>query len=167
MNTRLPEPPDGMSFDDVQLFFVGVLPGDAERGLAPAYHHRILVNDADVGHINFKVGNSPHVRRYAGHVGFNVKAVYRGNGYARKACRALTPLVLEHFEEVILTTDPENVPSIRTIEGLGARFLETVSVPVDDPQYAAGSRMKRRYAWRPRAPIEAAVPPFAEAAIAG
>jgi tagatose 1,6-diphosphate aldolase len=147
MNTMLAEPPDGLTYDDVRLFYVGIMPGDEDRGLAPYYHHRILVNDADVGHVNFRVGDTDHVRLYAGHLGYDVKPVYRGHGYAGKACRALAPLVVRHYDDVILTADADNAASIKTIEKLGATFLEELPVPPTDPQFKRGSRIKRRYRW--------------------
>lgn len=149
MKSVLPEPPAALAFDDVSLFYVGVMPGDWLRGLAPFYHHRIVVNSADVGHINFRVGDSEHVRLSAGHVGYEVKPYYRGHGYAGKACRALAPLLRRHYVEIILTTDPDNLPSIRTIERLGLQFLDEVTVPPHDPQFARGSRIKRRYVGMP------------------
>lgn len=63
MDSLLSEPPDGLAFQDVRLFFVGIIPGDDERGLVPTYHHRILVEDADVGFINFRVGNTEFVKK--------------------------------------------------------------------------------------------------------
>lgn len=149
MKSLLPEPPEGLAFEDVNLFYVGVMPGDERRGLVPYYHHRILVESADVGHINFKVGDTDHVRLYAGHVGFEVKPVYRGHGYAEKACRALIPLMTQHYEDVILTADPTNLASLRTIERLGASFENELPVPETDPQFLRGARTKRRYRWSP------------------
>lgn len=151
MKTMLPAPPEGLAYEDVSLFFVGVMPGDEQHGLVPYYHHRILVDSADVGHINFKVGDTDHVRLYAGHVGFEVKPVYRGHGYAEKACRALVPLMTRHYDDVILTADPTNLASLRTIERLGARFESELPVPENDPQYSRGARIKRRYRWWPGA----------------
>lgn len=52
-------------------------------------------------------------------------------------------------DRVILTADPANTPSIRTIQKLGAKFLGEVEVPPDDPAYAGGARHKRRYEWAP------------------
>jgi len=151
MKAWLPEPPEGLAHEDVRLFFVGVMPGDDQRGLVPYYHHRILVDLADVGHINFKVGDTDHVRLYAGHVGFDVKPMYHGHDFAGKACHALIPLVRRHYDEVILTADPDNLASIRTIEKLGACFADERPVSEHDPQFAGGSRIKRRYVWTPQA----------------
>jgi hypothetical protein len=41
------------------------------------------------------------------------------------------------------------VASRRTIERLGAEFIDEVPVPEHDPHYARGSRIKRRYLWKP------------------
>jgi tagatose 1,6-diphosphate aldolase len=134
----------------IRLRFSKILPGDPPRGLAPAYHFKVLNgSDAEVGHINLRVGSSRHVLFAAGHVGFAIHPKHRGSGYALLACRALAPFILRHYDRVILTADPGNVASIRTIERLGAVFLEEVNVPEDDPAYAGGARCRRRYEWSP------------------
>jgi len=146
----LPDPPNSLSFDRVRLHFVQIVPGDAARGFVPYYHFRILVADStDVGHINFRVGETEHVRLCAGHVGFEIAGTFRGHGFALQACRALAPFVRSFYESVTLTSDPDNFASIRTIERLGARFMDEVAVPSHDPQYQRGSRSKKRYQWTP------------------
>ncbi|HXJ55577.1 MAG TPA: GNAT family N-acetyltransferase [Verrucomicrobiae bacterium] len=147
---ELPVPPDNFGCDQVVLRFVRVVPGDASRGFVPSYHFRIVTTDGlDVGHINFRVGDTEHVQVCAGHIGFEVMAPYRGHGYAGQACRAIAPLVRSIYQSVTITCDPDNLPSIRTIERLGARFVDEVSVPLHDPHYLRGSRSKRRYSWTP------------------
>jgi tagatose 1,6-diphosphate aldolase len=132
------------------LRFVRMLPGDAALGQVPAYHFRILVaGESDAGHINFRVGDTPHVLTCAGHIGFEVRESFRGHHYALQACRAIAPLVRRMYPAVTITCDPENCASRRTIEKLGARFIDQVPVPPNDPQYLRGSREKRRYEWRP------------------
>jgi len=49
----------------------------------------------------------------------------------------------------VVTADPDNLPSIRTIERLGARFLEEIPVPPHEPAFSRGSLRKRRYLWTP------------------
>ena len=143
-------PPDGLSYGQVTVRFVETVPADVERGFAPMYHFRILTTDGtDVGHINFRVGDTEHVRLCAGHVGYEILKPFRGHGYALQACRAVAPFVRSFYSSVILTSDPTNVASIRTIERLGAQFLDQVTVPPDDPHYKRGSRVKRRYRWNP------------------
>jgi predicted acetyltransferase len=146
----LPTPPDTLSSGEVTLRFVEVVPGGASRGFVPYYHFRILAADgADVGHINFRVGDTEHVRVCAGHIGFEVLEPFRSQGYALQACRAIAPFVRSVYNAVILTCDPDNHASARTIERLGATFMDEVPVPGHDPHYQRGSRSKRRYRWTP------------------
>jgi tagatose 1,6-diphosphate aldolase len=134
----------------IRLRFSEILPGDATRGLVPAFHFKILdSSDTEVGHINLRIGSTRHVQMAAGHVGFAILPPFRGSGYSLFACHALAPFVLRHYDRVILTADPANVASIRTIERLGAVFLGEVGVPEDDPAYAGGARRKLRYERNP------------------
>jgi tagatose 1,6-diphosphate aldolase len=143
-------PPETLSSGEVTLQFVRVVPGEPSRGFVPYYHFRSLAADgSEVGHINFRVGDTNHVRLCAGHIGFEVTEAFRGHGYALQACRALAPFVRSIYESVTITCDPDNLASMRTIERLGARFVDEVVVPENDPHYQRGSRIKRRYKWEP------------------
>jgi predicted acetyltransferase len=145
----LPMSPEKLAFGNVTLRFVKVVPGEPSRGLVYYYHFRIHTSDqSDVGHINFRVGDTNHVRLYAGHIGFEILEQFRGRGYARDACRAIAPLVRSIYREVIITCDTDNDASRKTIERLGARFLEEIAVPANDPHYRQGRR-KLRYQWTP------------------
>lgn len=142
-------PPDNLSFGEVCLRFVKIIPGDPARGFVPFYHFRTLAAGADVGHINFRIGDSEHVQICAGHIGFEILEPFRGQGYALQACRAIGPFVRTFRPSVIITCDPDNLGSRRTIERLGASFLDEIPVPQNDPHYQRGSRGKRRYRWMP------------------
>ncbi len=145
-----PIPPDMLSSGAVRLRFVRVVPGDPSRDFVPAYHFRILLSDgSDVGHINFRVGDTEHVRLCAGHIGFEILEPFRGHGYALQACRAIASFVRSFYGAVTITCDPDNLASIRTIERLGASFADEVPVPPHDPHFQRGSRSKRRYRWTP------------------
>ncbi len=146
----LPTPPEDLSFGGVRLQFDRIIPGDVSRGLVPYYHFRIIVaGGTDVGHINFRVGKTEHVRLCAGHVGYEISGPFRGRGLALQACRALAPFIRSFYKSVTLTSDPDNSASIRTIEQLGARFMDEVAVPSHDPHYQRGSPNKKRYEWTP------------------
>lgn len=145
----LPFPPETLAFDRVTLRFVRILPGDLSLGLVPAYHFCVGVEGVDVGHINFRVGHTPHVLISAGHIGFAIGELFRGHRYAWQSCRAIAAFVRTVYPSVIITCDPDNHASRRTIERLGASFLNEVPVPPEDPQYQRGSRFKRRYEWTP------------------
>lgn len=143
-------PPDNLSFGHVRLRFVHLVPGDPSKGFVPAYHFRILnLADSDVGHINFRIGDTDHVLVCAGHIGYEIHEEFRGRGYAYQACRAIAPFVRSVYRDVTITCDPDNFASIKTIERLGARFVDEVPVPPHDPHFLRGSRIKRRYQWVP------------------
>ena len=145
----LPKPPESLALDSVSLRFSKVVAGESARGFVPYYHYRIFVDGSDVGHINLRVGDTEHVRLSAGHIGFGIASPHRGRRYALYACRALAPFARSIRSELILTCDPGNHASRRTIELLGAIFLDEVPVPSHDPHYMRGSRTKQRFLWTP------------------
>lgn len=145
----LPPPPMALHEGEVALGFTKIV-YPATRGLSPYYHFRILAGTKDVGHINLRVGESDHVRFVVGHVGYGIKQRHRGHRYALLACRALAPFARTVTPEVVLTCDPENHASRRTIERLvESDVAEEVSVPRHDPHYRSGARKKLRYRWIP------------------
>ncbi len=142
--------PTNLRSGPVRLRLEEMVAGDPERGLVPWYHFEVLDRSGTrVGHINFRVGSTRHVRMTAGHVGYAILPEHRGSSFSYHACLALAPFIRLHYDRVVLTVDPENAPSIRTIEKLGATFLDQTEVPVDDPAYANGARRKKRYDWAP------------------
>jgi tagatose 1,6-diphosphate aldolase len=148
--TPLPPPPENLSAGEVELRFDGIVPGDPSRQFVPYYHFRIMSADgSDVGYINFRVGDTDHVRLIAGHIGFEVHESFRGHGYARQACNAIAPLVRTVYETVLITCNPDNFASRRTIERLGAVFINEVAVPPHELAFQRGIRSKLRYAWTP------------------
>jgi predicted acetyltransferase len=144
----LPEAPADLRYGAVKLYMESIGPGDPALGYVPYYHFDILsLEGCRLGHINFRVGDTPHILRAAGHIGYAVTANHRGHGYAYQACRAIAPFVFSLYDSVIITCDPGNAPSIKTIEKLGAEFLGEAKVPPEDPMYAKGVRIKLRYRW--------------------
>ena len=148
----LPDPPRDLAHGEVRLELTRIVAGNRRKGLVPYYHFRVLLTDGtDAGHINLRVGDTEHVRMFAGHIGFAIGERHRGKGYAYQACRAIAPFVAALYERVTITCDPDNVPSVHTIERLGAIYIDTVEIPPHDPAYIQGARVKRRYHWTPAA----------------
>jgi predicted acetyltransferase len=146
----LPVPSEALTSGEVTLRFVRMVPGDPSRDFVPYYHFRIVAADgSDVGHINFRVGDTEHVRFFAGHIGFQILEPFRGHRHALHACHAIAPLVRTLYETVIITCDPDNVASMRTIERLGASFIDEVTAPSHGAPDARVSWRKRRYSWSP------------------
>jgi predicted acetyltransferase len=89
---------------------------------------------------------------YAGHIGFVIEAEHRGHRHALRATRILGPLARRHgFFELWLTTSPHNLASRRTIELLGALYVDTVEVPADSDMRGLGLHEVCRYRWGLRA----------------
>lgn len=144
------KPPLNMHSGPVKLIFEKIVDVEPEGELVPFYHFKITDKEgAIVGHINFKAGDTNHIRQCVGHIGYEILPEYRGNSYAYFACDAIKPFIRAFYEKVILTSDPENIPSIKTIEKLKAKFLNEQMVPPNDPSYKSGSKKKKRYEWEP------------------
>lgn len=114
----------------------------------PAYifYMRHLPTRQKVGRITLRAADSEWVLRYTGHIGYAVDEPFRGRGYAERSCRILLPFVKRHgWREVWITCAPDNPASRRTLERLGAEWVETVDVPADYPLAAGVVRQKCRY----------------------
>lgn len=102
-----------------------------------------------VGQVLLRLGREdPGLVAFAGHIGFEIAPEHRGHGHALRATRLLGPLARAHgFSELWLTTSPDNLASRRTLERLGAQYIDTVPVPADSDMRGLGIREVRRYRW--------------------
>jgi predicted acetyltransferase len=112
--------------------------------------YRFLMKHAEngelVGGIRLRVGSTPHVERYAGHIGYDVLPEHRGHHYASRSVELLVPLARRlGLDPLWITCDPENHASRRTLELVGARLIEIVDVPLDCAIRQAGHPRKCRY----------------------
>jgi len=99
-----------------------------------------------MGRIRLRVGWNEETIRYAGQIGYAVEPVFRGNHYAERACRLILPLARRHgLSELWITSQPDNLPSRRTLERLGAEFVEIVGVPDTYPLDTGAVRQKACY----------------------
>lgn len=133
---------------NLELVLVQKCPADLSRGFVPAYgfEMRRVGDDRKMGDISLRVGNNENIRKYAGHIGFNVEPKFRGNRYAVRSCILILPLAKSHsINPVFLTCNPENIASRRTCEIVGAKFVEIVTVPKDHLLYKKGDHFKCRY----------------------
>jgi predicted acetyltransferase len=144
---------DDLVWGDVRLRLEMRTPAVPDRRILPACSfgiHRRADNQR-VGSISFRLGPEDGAVAIIGHVGYGVDSPYRGNGYAAQACRALRPLLAEHLAEAIITCDPDNTASARTIEHLGATYETTVEIDAGAILNKAQGRIrKRRYRWKVR-----------------
>ena len=102
----------------------------------------------EAGRISVRMGESPCVY-YFGHIGYHVDPPYRGHRYAARACRLVKRLYeTAGKHSVVITCDPDNLPSSRTCEALGCVLERTVDVPDRIRGRWEISPVKRRYIWR-------------------
>ena len=147
MNTEFYTP--GKLVDgELELLLVETYPENPSRGFSPAYRFIMTIQGqgGDVGQIQLRVGNTEHIQLYAGHLGYSVHKKYRGNRYAARATKLILPLARKHdLNPLWITCNPNNIPSRRTCEILGAKFIEVVDLPENSIMYLRGERQKCRY----------------------
>lgn len=133
---------------ELEVRLIRTIPTDLVRGWLPVYDFEMHVDGRPAGNINLRVGNTPSIVLYAGHIGYGVYPPYRGRHYAERACRLLAPLARAHgLATLWLTTNPDNAASRRTCERLGAKLIQTLPLPEDHDLYRIGEREKCRYRW--------------------
>jgi tagatose 1,6-diphosphate aldolase len=73
---------------------------------------------------------------YGGNIGYGLEPAWRGRHYAGKACKLLKQVALDQGMGVLwITCNPDNWPSRRTCEWIGATLVEIVDLPPDNDQY--------------------------------
>lgn len=100
-----------------------------------------------VGQIDLRLTMNENMFYY-GHVGYHIQERYRGNHYALKACKLLFIIAKETFlmDELILTCNPDNYASRKTIIKAGAKYEGIVKVPFDhELNYRDGETQKCIY----------------------
>lgn len=143
------KPFDFLAGDEIDLEIVMKLPGSIDRGYSPAYHYRMLLHGTTtaVGRIDLRIGESENLY-YGGNIGYTVYESYRGRKFAAKACRMLKPVARAHgLQTVSITCNPDNLPSRRTCELLGAKLQAIVDLPPHNEMYLDGERQKCIYEW--------------------
>jgi tagatose 1,6-diphosphate aldolase len=112
----------------------------------PTYFFRMMSIDRaeELGTINVRVGSTPHIERYAGHIGYGVHQAHRGHHYAARSLVLLVPFSRTlGINPLWITCDPENTASRRSLEIAGAEFIETVEVPKDCGIRKYGDKLRK------------------------
>jgi predicted acetyltransferase len=121
------------------------------KGFVPQYHFDICLagkKHTPAGKIRLRVGKTKRVTTYAGNIGFEIDEVYRGHRFAAKACYLIKKVASDHrMKTCWLTCRPDNLPSKRTCEIIGAKFVEIVDIPEDYDIYKKGNKQMCRYRW--------------------
>lgn len=104
----------------------------------------------ELGHINLRIGSTSHLEQYAGQIGYDVIPRFRGHHYAARSVKLLLPLARRHgLDPLWITCDPENGASRRSLEIVGAEFVEIVDVPEECGIRKYGGKLRKcRYRLR-------------------
>lgn len=121
------------------------------QGWSPYYIYDIYVASIQesVGRIVFRCGSDME-HEFAGHIGYSIDEPYRGHHYAFLACMALKAFMISlGYTHVLITCSPDNIASKKTIEKLGAKYVETKPIPRDlRKEFAVNETHKRIYYWQ-------------------
>ena len=99
------------------------------------------------GEIALRIGDGEGLF-YLGHVGYHIDPPFQGQNGALRACRMCLPLIeAMGMRSFVITTDEDNLPSIRTCEKLGCILESTVEVPAWCRLEFDISARKRRYVY--------------------
>lgn len=149
-----PVPQSRLAYEGIFLLLSAAEGPSESMGTTASYRfdilQRRLLHARPVGFIELRIGkpveDPPNNLYYYGHIGYLIEPPYRGHHYAQHACRAVLPFAAAcGLESVLLTCNPDNIPSRRTIRALGAELLGTVPLPKGHPLYALGDREKQVY----------------------
>jgi len=130
--------PPVMVDDDLELKLVETIPCRPEGGYVPEYKFAMVhvESQATMGSIDLRVGLTEKLRIMGGHLGYDVDEPYRGQHYAARSCRLLLPFVRTlGINPVVITCDPENIASAKTIESLGAKLAATNEVEIEPGRF--------------------------------
>jgi predicted acetyltransferase len=95
-----------------------------------------------VGRCDLRIGDS-WTLYIGGNIGYTVYIPHRGHRYAAKATMLLFEEAKKHgMTRLIITCNPDNVPSYRTCEICGCTLKEIVDVPATHELYRQGDRQK-------------------------
>jgi|SRR4051794_10301994 predicted acetyltransferase len=131
---------------ELELVLVARSPADPVKHWVPSYDFELRVGGERAGEINFRAVDAESLRLYGGHFAYGVEPTFRGQHFAERGVRLLFPFVRRHgFTTVYVTCNPDNWPSRRTCERLGATLVEIIPLPPDNDMYLAGEREKCRY----------------------
>lgn len=133
---------------ELELILIGTHAANPRMGYAPSYTFamRHVPDGLRAGRISVRIGASDLLVLYAGQIGYGVEEAFRGRRFAARSCHLVLPLLKMHdINPLWITCNPENMPSRRTCEILGAEMVEIVDLPKDTEMYRYGERRKCRY----------------------
>jgi predicted acetyltransferase len=133
--------------DEIELVCIAKKPAIPEKKYVPAYEFEIRKDGNRIGDIGLRIGYTEGLY-YCGNIGFGVDELFRGHGYAAMACNLLIPIMKAHgMKKITITNDIDNIPSKRTCEKVGAKFIRIARLPEWTELYSPSRRFSNIYEW--------------------
>lgn len=140
---------DCLTDGEIDLKIEEKSPAIEEKGYVPAYKYRITLHgfDESIGYIDIRIGYNENIY-YGGNIGYSIEESCRGNSYASKACIIIKEVAIAYgMDKIIITCNPENIPSRRTCEKAGLKLKEIADLPPYNELYLEGERQECIYEW--------------------
>lgn len=134
---------------EIDLILEKKVPANLEPFHVPAYHFKIKKHlmPIEMGKIDIRIGQN-ETTFYGGNIGYEIYPPYQGNHYAMKACQIIKRVAINHgMSYLYVSCLPENIPSNKTCQRLGATWLGTYLIPFHNEMYLAGVRQINVYEW--------------------
>lgn len=135
---------DVICSENLSLKIIQKYAGDNE--MLPFYYYSIFnLENVCVGKISIRIGHNFH-SYYNGNIGYEIFKEYRGQGFSGAACQTVLRVAVFHgMEYIIISCDENNIASYKTIEKLGAEFIEICDVPKEYFAWREGMEKQRIY----------------------
>ena len=117
--------PGAMKDGNLELVLVETRPAEPDKGRVPEYKFEMR-NESGIiaGSLGFRIRLTDALSSYGGHIGYDVETEFRGSRFAARSCRLILPLAKRHgIEELLVTCDPDNIASRKTIESIGGKLV--------------------------------------------
>ena len=93
---------------------------DPLPGLVPASDYWLIAEDSYAGRISLRHHLTPALRRYGGHIGYEVRPSRRRRGYGTLMCKlGIEKLRALGVQRILITCDDDNIASYKIIEANG------------------------------------------------
>lgn len=121
----------------------------AYDGIGTVFYDIYNLDGYRVGNIDLRLKMDDYMYYY-GHVGYDVYETYRGNHYAYEACKLLFKIAKDKYQmnELIITCNPDNIASYKTLLKLGGECKGIVKVPSNHPIYKHGDKEKYIFCYK-------------------
>lgn len=108
--------------------------GILEKDRVPASFYFMMNDDEIVGCISIRHNlNTDFLRRFGGHIGYNIRPSERGKGYGTKMLYlALFKCEELGLSDVMITCKKDNIASAKVIENNGGKLQDEVFIPEED-----------------------------------